>query len=47
MAIRYFKTKNGRMLASLPTGEMIEGIYASFLIKPTSVFFFNNHNLND
>ena len=25
MAIRYFKTKTGRMLASLPNGEMIEG----------------------
>ena len=26
MSIRYYKTKNGRMLASLPTGEMIEGL---------------------
>lgn len=25
MAIRYFRSKTGRMLASLPNGEMIDG----------------------
>lgn len=30
MSIRYYKTKTGRILASLPSGEMIKG---STLIK--------------
>ena len=51
MSIRYYKTKNGRMLASLPTGEMIEGcrplfeILFSFinLFAALNLLLFKNH----
>lgn len=47
MAIRYFKTKTGRMLASLPNGEMIEGTSGSLYIITTFPSFIvtqNNHS---
>lgn len=56
MAIRYFKTKTGRMLASLPNGEMIEGTsrslarslittFTSFIVTQNNLFFSNSSDI--
>lgn len=45
MSIRYYKTKNGRMLASLPTGEMIEGCRPLFEILFSFINLFASVNL--
>jgi hypothetical protein len=40
MSIKYYKTKSGKMLASLPSGELLEGIKNNYTLKFKHFFFF-------